>query len=71
MDLQLHGKHVLITGGSRGIGFACAQEFLREGCTVSIVGRDSGRLDEACAKLDESGARVRGFPANLSDPAEH
>ena len=29
MDLQLTGKHVLVTGGSRGIGLACARAFLR------------------------------------------
>jgi NAD(P)-dependent dehydrogenase (short-subunit alcohol dehydrogenase family) len=69
MDLQLQGKHVLITGGSRGIGYACAQEFLREGCTVSLVGRDAERLEQACAALDADGKRVSGFAADLSDPA--
>ena len=37
MDLQLKGKHVLITGGSKGIGLACAQVFLEEGARVSLV----------------------------------
>lgn len=31
MDLQLTQQHILITGGSKGIGLACAQGFLREG----------------------------------------
>lgn len=64
MDLQLEGKHVLITGGSRGIGLACAREFLREGCRLSLVGRDAGRLDAACAGL---GPDVAGFQADLRD----
>lgn len=64
MDLQLHGKHVLITGGSRGIGLACAREFLREGCRVSIVGRDAQRMEQARATL---GSAVAGFCADLRD----
>ena len=66
MDLQLQGKHVLITGGSRGIGLACAREFLREGCRVSLVGRDPGHMESARAAL---GGEVRGFCADLRDPA--
>ena len=64
MDLQLHGKHVLITGGSRGIGLACAREFLREGCRVSIAGRDPQRLEQARAAL---GTGVAAFCADLRD----
>ena len=39
MDLKLSGKTVLITGGSRGIGFACAMAFASEGCAVHIASR--------------------------------
>ena len=35
MDLQLAHKHILITGGSKGIGLACADVFLQEGARVS------------------------------------
>ena len=69
MDLQLQGKHVLITGGSRGIGLACAREFLREGCKVSLIGRDEKRLQEALAGLAVEARRSAGFPADLRDPA--
>lgn len=69
MDLQLKDKHVLIAGGSRGIGFACAQEFLREGCVVSIVGRDAQRLEDACARLAPEAGRVGRFAADLTDSA--
>ena len=39
MDLRLERKNVLITGGSKGIGLACAQAFRAEGARVAIVSR--------------------------------
>jgi len=39
MDLGLHGAIVLITGGSKGLGLACAQAFLAEGARVAIASR--------------------------------
>jgi NAD(P)-dependent dehydrogenase (short-subunit alcohol dehydrogenase family) len=36
MDLELKGKSVVICGGARGIGFACAEAFAREGARVAI-----------------------------------
>jgi NAD(P)-dependent dehydrogenase (short-subunit alcohol dehydrogenase family) len=47
MDLGLKGRSVLITGGSKGIGLACAQRFAAEGCTLHLVSRDQGRLEAA------------------------
>ncbi|GAB3661449.1 SDR family oxidoreductase [Ramlibacter alkalitolerans] len=68
MDLQLHGRHVLITGGSRGIGLACAREFVAEGCKVSLVGRSPEHMERALAELRPLG-EVDGFCADLADPA--
>jgi NAD(P)-dependent dehydrogenase (short-subunit alcohol dehydrogenase family) len=67
MDLELRGKHVLITGGAGGIGFACAQEFLKEGCTLSLVGREQADLDRALSRLAPDEARVSVYLAELSD----
>jgi len=69
MDLQLKDAHVLITGGSRGIGLACAHNFLREQCRVTLVARDAIRLETACAALRVAhpDASVAQFAANLSD----
>ena len=51
MDLQLTQKHVLITGGSKGIGLACAETFLNEGARVTLVSRDRANLDAAIQTL--------------------
>ncbi len=47
MDLKLAGKDVLITGGSRGIGYACAEVFAQEGCRVTIVGSKPASVEQA------------------------
>ena len=51
MDLHLKDKHVVVAGGSSGIGFACALEFLNEGATVSIISRSVELLSESYALL--------------------
>ena len=51
MDLKLSGRTVLITGGSRGIGFACAMAFAGEGCAVHIASRSKESLEAAREKI--------------------
>jgi NAD(P)-dependent dehydrogenase (short-subunit alcohol dehydrogenase family) len=53
MDLGLKSKKVLITGGSKGIGLACAQAFIAEGARVAIVSRSQANLDAAKAQLKD------------------
>jgi len=73
MDLQLQDRHVLITGGSKGIGLACALGFLREGARVSLVSRDLQNLEQGRKTLVEAFAeaesRVSVQAADLKDPA--
>lgn len=70
MDLELTNQHVLVTGGSRGIGLACAQAFLQEGARVSLVGRSQAHLDAARAQLHTStGIEPACFAADLTDAA--
>src|SRR5687767_14773596 len=51
----LRGKVAVVTGGSRGIGFAIAQALLAEGATVVITGRNEGHLADARRKLEATG----------------
>jgi NAD(P)-dependent dehydrogenase (short-subunit alcohol dehydrogenase family) len=51
MDLGLKGKIVVVTGGSKGIGLACARAFAAEGAAVGITSRSQVNLDEARAEL--------------------
>jgi NAD(P)-dependent dehydrogenase (short-subunit alcohol dehydrogenase family) len=57
MDLHLTGKKALITGASRGIGFAVAKCLVGEGAAVRIAARPGERIEKAAAALREVGAK--------------
>ena len=65
MELGLKDKIVLITGGSKGIGYACAEAFCREGASVAIASRSQANLDAARDSLAKSGHRVFAVKADL------
>ncbi len=54
MDLGLRDKNVLITGGSKGIGLACARVFRTEGARIALVSRSRSNLDAARGSLGEA-----------------
>lgn len=49
--MGLRGKRVLITGGSKGIGLACAQAFAEAGCDLVLASRDQAALDQAAGAI--------------------
>jgi 3-oxoacyl-[acyl-carrier protein] reductase len=69
MDLGLAGKHVLITGGSKGIGLALAHAFAAEGANVVICARDEVTLGRAAGEVRRKhNAKVTTHAADLSQP---
>ena len=72
MNLELTNLHVLITGGSKGIGLACARGFIAEGARVTLVSRTLETLQCAQRELQSGtpSATVNIIAADLRDAAE-
>ena len=69
MDLGLHGARALITGGSRGIGFAIADALAAEGASVGLVARGADGLAAAAGRLARHGVPVTTAAADVTDTA--
>ena len=68
MDLQLKGKVALVTGASRGLGFAAARLLAMEGAQVAINSRSPEKLEEAAQSIrHESGGRVEAIAGDVTD----
>jgi NAD(P)-dependent dehydrogenase (short-subunit alcohol dehydrogenase family) len=70
MKLGLEGKVVLITGGSKGLGLACARAFAAEGSRVSIGSRSEENLENARRALAAEGMEVMTIRADFSRPED-
>jgi 3-oxoacyl-[acyl-carrier protein] reductase len=70
MDLHLNGKCALITGSSRGLGYATALGLAFEGAQVAVNGRDTTKLNSAVRKIiDLTGnSNIFPIPGDVSDP---
>jgi NAD(P)-dependent dehydrogenase (short-subunit alcohol dehydrogenase family) len=68
MNLGLHGKRVLVTGSTAGIGFATARMLAAEGAHVTVNGRTQARVGSALEDLRRElpGATISGIAADLS-----
>lgn len=68
MDLQLKGKVALVTGASRGLGYATACLLAEEGAMVILNSRNPEKLDEAAQRIREkTGGEVFTAPADVTD----
>lgn len=68
MDLKLSGKHAVITGGSKGIGYATALTLAREGAHVALIARTIEDLEAAAERIEEeTGAGVLTAACDVAD----
>jgi 3-oxoacyl-[acyl-carrier protein] reductase len=69
MDLGLKNKIALVTGASKGLGYATALGLAKEGCKVAINGRDEARIKSIAEKIQkETGSQVIGLVGDVSLP---
>ena len=69
MDLKLKGLRALVTGSSKGLGYATALVLAREGCRPAINGRDQARVSNAVAKISaDTGIKALALVGDLADP---
>lgn len=65
MDLNINGRHALITGGGRGIGQAIASSLAREGVNITIVSRTRSDLDKQVERMSVHGGHYQGIEMDL------
>jgi NAD(P)-dependent dehydrogenase (short-subunit alcohol dehydrogenase family) len=72
MDLNLAGRVVIVTGASKGIGYACAEAFAAEGAKVALVSRSQANLDAALARFPRGRSAPIAIAADMTscDAAE-
>ena len=71
MDLNLAGRTVLVTGGSKGIGLGCARRFAAEGCNLVLAARSKDQLETAAETIRKSAqVDVRTMALDLSQQGE-
>jgi NAD(P)-dependent dehydrogenase (short-subunit alcohol dehydrogenase family) len=71
MKINLSGRAAIVTGGSKGIGFAVAMRFAASGADVAIVARTGEPLKEGVAAIRKScQSRVIGVQADVSKAAD-
>ncbi len=64
------GRHALITGGARGLGFAAAARLAAEGAAIGLLDKDASAVEAAASRLRDDGRAARAFAADVTSPAE-
>src|SRR6185312_9211103 len=67
-SFDLRGNVVLITGSSRGLGLALAEEFAQHGGNLVLCARDASELDAARKTVARHGTDVLTVPCDIADP---
>ena len=71
MEISLSGRSAIVTGGSKGIGFAVAQRFAQSGADVAILARGKPALEEAVAAIKKTtNGKVIGVSADVGVAAD-
>lgn len=70
MELGLRGKMAVVTGGSKGLGRAIAEELAREGADVAICARTANEVERAGEDLRALGTAVHAEAADVTDPEQ-
>lgn len=69
MDLNLKGKNAAVSGATRGIGRAIAEQLAREGCNLSICARDVAAVQSVAQELQGHGVKAIGAAVDATDGA--
>lgn len=65
--MNVHGKRIVITGGSSGIGFELARQLGDKGARLLLTGRNPEKLDRAVKRLNGAGVEAHGLPGDVSE----
>jgi NAD(P)-dependent dehydrogenase (short-subunit alcohol dehydrogenase family) len=68
--LDLRGKTVVVTGGTRGLGLVLARELGRRGARLVLAGRNETTLYDAVIELERSGVQASGVPCDVGTPED-
>jgi 3-oxoacyl-[acyl-carrier protein] reductase len=70
VDLGIEGKVALVSGGSKGLGRAVAEELAAEGARVVVTARGNDAIDETVAAITARGGTALGLSADMTDKSE-
>jgi short-subunit dehydrogenase len=68
--IDFHERHILISGGSRGLGLLLARRFAAEGARIAICARDEAELERARCELAAEGAEVQAVVGDMTNAAQ-